>query len=451
MESPVGLQHTVSAVDDSPTIMPRIPQEICDKIIDCLSDDSKSLRACGLVCRGWVFSSRRNLFRSVSLVYGKYNRICKFFEILDDPSSLVRDSIRHMQVVILPLSIELGARLRIHRATSSDGFERLVQPLLNRVMATVTHLDLDCHMVPTDDFLHGLHRVFPSVVSFSLLGCKSRDLASMVSLVCTFPSLKELTVHYRVEDGETEYSRWFAEPPVFPAHVVPSSKIRNLQVFNSYEFFNALFMAGFRGPATDTLNLFGLYTEKVSVALTAARNIQSLGNTLKRLAMQMDEFNIRACISPFLLKISINKPPPAACRQINLFSRLNELRCLHLAFCMPYCTSVADTIRVVSPLCAPHLEDLCIDINLTLPREFEDESCWEEQMAAVDGCLARLDVPPTARRTVRMASGKQETRVLEVCSRLRACASRGIVATLQDQIGYPPAYRAYPWGGRKSH
>ncbi|KAJ7115411.1 hypothetical protein C8R44DRAFT_709797, partial [Mycena epipterygia] len=44
----------------------RLPPELTDYIIDFLWESQPDLRACCLVCREWLPSSRRHLFASIS-------------------------------------------------------------------------------------------------------------------------------------------------------------------------------------------------------------------------------------------------------------------------------------------------------------------------------------------------------------------------------------------------
>lgn len=45
-----------------PTGISRVPQELIDRILDCLHEDSVALRSCSFVCRSWLKQSRHHLF-----------------------------------------------------------------------------------------------------------------------------------------------------------------------------------------------------------------------------------------------------------------------------------------------------------------------------------------------------------------------------------------------------
>ncbi|KAF9645419.1 hypothetical protein BDM02DRAFT_3120256 [Thelephora ganbajun] len=45
----------------------RLPQELVEDIIDCLSYDRKMLETCSLVAATWLVRSRNHLFNRISL------------------------------------------------------------------------------------------------------------------------------------------------------------------------------------------------------------------------------------------------------------------------------------------------------------------------------------------------------------------------------------------------
>ena len=59
--------ETIIPVKTKTVVLPRIPQEIIDEILDHLAADSdlRSLRSCVLVSRSWVPSCRQHLFRAI--------------------------------------------------------------------------------------------------------------------------------------------------------------------------------------------------------------------------------------------------------------------------------------------------------------------------------------------------------------------------------------------------
>ncbi|KAJ7669984.1 hypothetical protein DFH06DRAFT_1468702 [Mycena polygramma] len=64
---------------------PRMPPELTERIIDCLSNSQPDLLACSLVCRQWLPSSIRHLFESVTV-----QPTLQFLTLLQAPSDPVR-------------------------------------------------------------------------------------------------------------------------------------------------------------------------------------------------------------------------------------------------------------------------------------------------------------------------------------------------------------------------
>ncbi|EPS96519.1 hypothetical protein FOMPIDRAFT_1053165 [Fomitopsis schrenkii] len=60
-------------------LLPRLPPELCDRIIDHLFFDRRTLSACALTCRAWLPASRLHLFRHIRL---QANTIPPFLSIL---------------------------------------------------------------------------------------------------------------------------------------------------------------------------------------------------------------------------------------------------------------------------------------------------------------------------------------------------------------------------------
>jgi len=75
-------------------IIPRIPQEIIDEILDHLAADSDftSLRSCALVSKSWVPSCRRHLFHTVHFTPATTSGWSKTFRVPEEsPAHYVKD------------------------------------------------------------------------------------------------------------------------------------------------------------------------------------------------------------------------------------------------------------------------------------------------------------------------------------------------------------------------
>ena len=67
-------------------VIPRIPQEIIDEILDHLATDSAtpSLRSCSLVSKSWILPCRRHLFHTVSFSGWNVDGWLKAFPVVDE-------------------------------------------------------------------------------------------------------------------------------------------------------------------------------------------------------------------------------------------------------------------------------------------------------------------------------------------------------------------------------
>jgi hypothetical protein len=86
----------------------RLPAELADLVIDCLDDDSTTLRACALVCRSWAPRARQHLFRAV--------RVCDIVVLQALQALLVRvpalrSAVRKLTISAVPLAAVLHSAL----------------------------------------------------------------------------------------------------------------------------------------------------------------------------------------------------------------------------------------------------------------------------------------------------------------------------------------------------
>ena len=78
------------------TVIPRIPQEIIDEILDHLAADLTSLRSCALVSKSWLPSCRRHLFHTTFF----NSETAKWFETLQEPEDSPARHVRDLRFSI---------------------------------------------------------------------------------------------------------------------------------------------------------------------------------------------------------------------------------------------------------------------------------------------------------------------------------------------------------------
>ena len=91
MDSKTSKANRPTPAKTTAVIIPRIPQEIIEEILDHLVDDSHSLRSCALVSRSWVPPCQRYLFHSILFTSIRMARWLKAFPVPEDsPAHRVR-------------------------------------------------------------------------------------------------------------------------------------------------------------------------------------------------------------------------------------------------------------------------------------------------------------------------------------------------------------------------
>ncbi|KAJ7596478.1 hypothetical protein C8J56DRAFT_1158557 [Mycena floridula] len=186
---------------DSPTF----PQEIFDTVIDFGHDDDSFLAACGLVCTGWVASSRHHLFETIEL--NDKNKQT-WVEIVNSALATV---LPHVRVVYLDGT--LAPSNQIHHL----GF---FLPCFANLNVTSVHL---CFLrIPSDIFLiRGpiCRRIFQNVVLLELDNIIADSWDEVFYFISTFNFLSSLIlrpttwVMYRASRGQ--------QSQITPAHCAP--------------------------------------------------------------------------------------------------------------------------------------------------------------------------------------------------------------------------------------
>lgn len=79
-------------------MLPALPQELLDTIIDFLYDDQPALFSCSLVCHAWVPATRYHLFQQSAFIYSLksgsvYDNVHVFINIVSSPRCTFMGSI----------------------------------------------------------------------------------------------------------------------------------------------------------------------------------------------------------------------------------------------------------------------------------------------------------------------------------------------------------------------
>ncbi|THU88939.1 hypothetical protein K435DRAFT_865822 [Dendrothele bispora CBS 962.96] len=200
----------------STSLAPRIPQELQERVVKFLDDDTQSLRCCLLVCRSWVPTARYCLYECFGIEAGMIpeddisNALKIVQEGLDD-----KDLDRVGNLVSPEL---LRSHAKIHRRLSlvGDTCEQLSHewflPLALSLSQFSAVRTLELHDVDWSDLLSSqaweiFHRQssFLSQVKFLFLGDVEMEVFSLLKrVVVAFPRLEELEIFPAYVEDYTE-------------------------------------------------------------------------------------------------------------------------------------------------------------------------------------------------------------------------------------------------------
>jgi len=192
---------------------PILPGELWDHIIDHLFDDSASLAACSLVCRGWLHTARVHLFRSITIA-GDYAHLEGFEQLLMRSPHIAR------YIRKLKISESLNMTYRWLGFLSRSRLDRLedLTARSTRGMPNVSQNNWDT-----------LHCVLPMVKSIDITGFWDYDVQRLL-LICPDTSSLTLGVTYPSMTGPlapTPFRHSFIESMYRQTSVITSLTFRN--------------------------------------------------------------------------------------------------------------------------------------------------------------------------------------------------------------------------------
>jgi hypothetical protein len=155
-----------------------IPVEVCDIIVDLLSDDLSTLRACATVCRAFLRRSRRYLFRCILLRDAQHGY---FFvqTLFYDPSSA--DAVQELRLGkfgrmkwAAAVSLDLLPLLCSLKKLRLRGLEELLHP----------------------PFFHSLADIRHSLTTLSLTFCHLQSPDELKQFILALPYVEHLTLKF---------------------------------------------------------------------------------------------------------------------------------------------------------------------------------------------------------------------------------------------------------------
>ena len=172
-----------------------LPQELCDQVIDELSDDFETLTSCALTCHAWIERSRSYIHRSTNFRGDWWELPSLFLEFLR--MSPVLKYVKRVKIA-LPMDCQtdmliaffdtFAARLPALQELSASG--NFWDPLCHDTLGTF------CTRLPfriTHDISPKLHE-FQSLFRLVLCGIGFASSQDLVRMLCGLPRLSSLAL-----------------------------------------------------------------------------------------------------------------------------------------------------------------------------------------------------------------------------------------------------------------
>ena len=167
-------------------MMPKVPVELTDYIIDFLHKDARTLAACALVCRAWTPAARFHLFRAVVLQdHGFVSSFQRLLGTAPDLGLYVRELTVAKFVTVSSVFLPAKPPLSV-----AESIPHVLRQLPHLRALTLAHMDLKGGDGNTN--LRVLHH--PTLAELSCSYCQFTDFADLVDLVHAFPALSTLSV-----------------------------------------------------------------------------------------------------------------------------------------------------------------------------------------------------------------------------------------------------------------
>ncbi|KAJ6560114.1 hypothetical protein B0H19DRAFT_1260761 [Mycena capillaripes] len=332
------------------TIQPNIPPELVHKILDSHAADSRSLKACSLVCREWVFRSRSHLFEICSLWPSK---ILGFCDLLQSPNCTLIHHVRSIR------------DLKHYGPEDYDSFSKIAADLGR--LPYVRELEMTSTAIYRPEEMHPfLRTAFPKVTRIVFTFTFQR--LPLVSIICLFPDLQEA----HIRDAGT--------PKGAPADVVPPQDLRSLSLSDqSVASILAWLNAVDHLPKVHSLKLPHLHRSGLP-AIHAA--LQRLAGSLHHLELDLDALTV--------LDLSVHP----------------NIRTLHISdIPWNYCDA-SQMIPLITKIVAPALEHLTLELDLPPEADLASSVYQNVDWGVLDAFLSSAGFPCLRRVTLKCRTHK---------------------------------------------
>ncbi|KAH9924369.1 hypothetical protein B0H21DRAFT_826734 [Amylocystis lapponica] len=264
-----------ATVEDTGSAERKLPQELCDNIMDHLWDDPITLKACSLVCLDWVPTTRIHLFHTIRI---SPERAAIYADVIESPFV---DFTPHVRGLVLDHS---DVRF------SLPAFPQWVKRFRNIESLTVQYSGF--HRM-ADSYRADLVAFFPKLSALKLHSVHFVRWQHMWGLLGAFPKLE--TLH--VVDG---YDGMYLLPVLFSAGAVParmqkSAQIKDLllqtRMFSGLMNWLTKSPSGFRPRTLDLKKVdFGVGPETMDLLDAVAPSLETLRISMTTLKYLLRHF-----------------------------------------------------------------------------------------------------------------------------------------------------------------
>lgn len=178
-------------------ILPELPRELFDDIIDHLGGDTSSLKACALTCRTWLARCQFHLYARVRA--GEHNR-GRLIEIARSSPHLL-EYVKQLTWCDQSAENPQGGSLSSWDALQ-DGAEELLDAIVPLLVQVETLWLLRLTEPPSPAFLSQLARL-PPLTCLDINEVTFHDLADLRSLLAALPNLLHLSIQGVFWDSDT--------------------------------------------------------------------------------------------------------------------------------------------------------------------------------------------------------------------------------------------------------
>ncbi|KAI0359969.1 hypothetical protein OH77DRAFT_1509222 [Trametes cingulata] len=317
------------------TSAPVLPPELCDHILDFLSDDKPTLRACALTARDWLPRAQHHLFRSI---YLDWSNCYAFSRLLAAAPALAA----HVATLEIEGAFGIFSMDRLHGATL-DAWLRAVPAWLPPRLTHLTKLELALLTIDAD-LVRRFFGVLRGVEHLTLWACALTTFDVFVDLFRSFPRLRRLTVAFTQE--------WEANPcagaPWSQADASP--QLEEIELTSSCDNFKVL-----RWLVAQDLHR-SVHT--LSCTRVPWAGLCALGEVLDAFAGTLQ--NLRIGLGDSMTATDLPNGGDWACPR---FSALLALRTLTLDIHTARLSAVPYTLYLLAQLAAPALRTLVFAVR----------------------------------------------------------------------------------------